>query len=415
MKNWASKLALFRLLPPGIWAIGLATLFMNGSTIIIFSLSPLYLTSVMGVSHMNLGLIEGAVEAVAWFTRIFSGVISDIIHKRKPLLLAAYGIAASSRLIFPLAPTAGWIFSARFIDRIGNGLQATPREALIADLAPKELKGASYGLRQTLGMIGSCLGALGVFCLFRWGSVNYELAFWIAVIPPFLALIFLYFFVHDRTNSTPKSGNSKSLSEHFFQLLTHINSLDNRYWRVIIVAVLYTLSNYSGAFMMLQAKQTGLSISESPLVMVVQNFMAFLVAFPVGWLSDRLGRRVFLSFGFSFLLLANIFMSMNHSIVFFLIGVGLWGMQMGINHSLMVAKVADVAPKDLRGTAFGIYYFLLGVAFFLANIASGWLSQYYGTSYVFYASSGVIVFAILSLSLLPGRSKFKEHKKSRKT
>ena len=412
MKHWASKIALFRMLPPGIWAIGLATLFMNGSTIIIFSLSPLYLTSVMGVSHMNLGLIEGAVEAAAWFTRIFSGVISDIIHKRKPLLLAAYGIAASSRLIFPFAPTAGWIFSARFIDRVSNGLQATPREALIADLAPKELKGASYGLRQTLGMIGSFLGALGLWCLFRWSPGNYKLAFCIAVIPPFIALIFLYFFVHDHATKATKSDNSKGLLEHLIQFLTHLNQLDARYWRVIIVAMLYTLSNYSGAFMILQANQAGLSESEIPLVMVVQNVMAFLAAFPVGWLSDRIGRRIFLFFGFSFLLLANIFMSMTHSIVFVLIGVGLWGLQMGINHSLMVAKIADVAPKDLRGTAFGIYYFLLGVAFFLANIASGWLSQQYGTKYVFYASSVVIIFAIFSLSILPHRKKFRMNPKT---
>lgn len=404
MRIWLSKLALFRMLPAGIWAIGLATLFMNGSTIIIFSLSPLYLTSVMGVSHMNLGLIEGVVEAISWFTRIFSGILSDLIHKRKPLLMAAYGIAACSRLIFPLAPTAGWIFSARSIDRVSNGLQATPREALIADLAPKELKGASYGLRQTLGMIGSFLGALGLMYLFRWSPGNYKLAFWVAVIPPFLALGCLYFFVRDHsTTIAPKSNKSRGVLEHLIQLLSQLNRLDSRYWRVIIVAVLYTLSNYSGAFMILQANQAGLSESEIPLVMVVQNIMAFLAAFPVGWLSDRIGRRIFLIFGFSFVLFANLFMSMTHSISFVLIGVGLWGLQMGINHSLMVAKVADVAPKDLRGTAFGIYYFLLGVAFFLANIASGWLSQYYGTRYVFYASSGVIVFAILSLSLLPQR------------
>ncbi|MEN8236640.1 MAG: MFS transporter [Pseudomonadota bacterium] len=402
MKHWVSKLALFRMLPPGIWAIGLATLFMNSSTIIIFSLSPLYLTSIMGVSHMNLGLIEGVVEAIAWFTRIFSGILSDLIRKRKPLLLAAYGIAASSRLIFPLAPSAGWIFSARSIDRISNGLQATPREALIADLAPKELKGASYGLRQTLGMIGSFFGALALLYLFRWSPGNYKLAFWIAVVPPFLALSCIHFFVHDRSINTPQPTKSES----FFSF-EHLAHLDSRYWRVIVVAVIYTLSNYSGAFMILQANQAGLSESEIPLVMVVQNIMAFLSAFPVGWVSDRIGRRIFLVFGFSFVLLANLFMSMTHSIVFVLIGVGLWGLQMGINHSLMVAKVADVAPKDLRGTAFGIYYFLLGVAFLLANLASGWLSQHYGTEYVFYASSVVIVFAILSLSLLPHRSKFK--------
>ncbi len=394
--------SIFQKIPPGVWAIGFVTMLMNGSTIIIFVLHPLYLKSVLGISFVYLGLLEGGVEAASWFTRIFSGVLSDYIHKRKPLLIAAYGLAAFSRLIFPFSPGVGVVFAARFIDRIGNGMQATPREALIGDLAPAELKGACYGLRQTLGTIGSFAGALLLVCLLRWKGVDYTTAFWVAVIPPIVALVILMFFVRDLIELKPRK---RSLKKVFH--LQDIKNLPSRYWRILLVASVFMLSNYSGAFMILQSKSAGLADFEVPIVMVIQNIMAFLVAFPVGWLSDLIGRRMLLGIGFAVVVLSNLLLAETQNIIAVLIGVGLWGVQMGMNQSLLVAKIADTAPEELRGSAFGIYYFVIGIMVFFTNYIAGKLSDLYSPESVFYASAMTALVAILCLVLFipPNRKK----------
>ncbi len=389
----------FRFIPKTVWAVGFVTLLMNVSTIIIFSLSPLYLTSVLGISMISLGILEGAVEASSWFTRIFAGVFSDYFHRRKPFLFAAYSLAASSRLIFPLVPSAGWIFFARFVDRVSNGIQATPREALIGDVAPIDLKGACYGLRQTLGMFGSFAGAFMLMFLMHWSNANFELAFWAAVIPPFFALLILAKFVRDPIALKIKNKPARKIFH-----LPHISDLTFNYWRVVIIASIFMLSNYSGAFMILQATNAGLSTCEVPLVMVIQNIMAFASAFPAGWLSDRIGRRILLGVGFSITVGANLLLACTTTKLCVLGGVALWGLQLGINQSLLVAKVADTAPEELRGTAFGLYYFSIGVALFISNYVAGWLSTKYGSEMIFYVSAGVAAFAVACVTFIPKRS-----------
>ncbi len=398
MVQRASLLGILGLLPRNVWAIGVATLLMNSSTIIIFTLSPLYLTTILRVDHLSLGIIEGVVECVALVTRVFAGVISDYIHKRKPLLIASYFLAVCSRLIFPFMPAATWIVSARLLDRVSNGLQATPREALIADIAPPALKGTCYGLRQTLGMIGSFLGAFSLIYIFQRTSINYQIAFTMAVAPSILAFMCMVIFVRD---SKPVKLPQAKAAKPF--MIEHVFCLSSRYWLVILVSGIYMLANYSGAFMILRVQQAGLPDNVLPLVMVAQNLMAFLAAFPVGWLSDRFGRRTFLFVGFTTVLLANYFL-VSSSIWQVFIGVGLWGVQLGINPSLLAATIADISPNEVRGTAFGIYYLVLGIGFLSGNILSGWLSKNIDPLYVFYMSSLVIIAAIGSLVLLPKRA-----------
>lgn len=390
----ASQASIFFQIPMTVWAVGLVSLLVNGSSVIIFSLFPLYATSVLGVSYVGLGVIEAIVEAIAWFTRVFSGVVSDFLHKRKPLLLGAYAIGALSRFVFPIAPTINWLVGARAIDRIANGLQASPREALVGDVAPHDLKGACYGLRQTLSLIGSFVGSVMLMYLFHQLGVDYQLAFWLAIIPSFLAVVILVFFVKDRTELKER----RSIKLKPFHLHEILN-LPKSYWFTTGIAAFFMISNYSGAFMILQTKKAGLTEADIPIVMIIQNLAAFLSAFPIGWLSDKLGRVTFLSFGFILVIISNLFLATTDSLFFVLIGVAIWGIQMGINQSLLVAKIADSAPYHLRGSAFGIYYLMVGAALFLSNTVSGWLSHTYGSESVFYASSVIAAFALIALPL----------------
>tara|TARA_A100000171_G_C2133511_1_gene148342 strand:+ start:668 stop:1966 length:1299 start_codon:yes stop_codon:yes gene_type:complete len=355
-------------LPGSVWGIGIVTLLMNLSTIIIFSLSPKYLTAVLGVSTLSLGIFEGVVEAVAWFTRIFAGLISDYMRKRRPLLFVAYGLAAISRPIFALAPSFLWIFIARSVDRLGNGLQATPREALVGDSAPKGAKGACYGLRQTLGVTGSLLGALGLIFWTSEQGVDYQSIFWFASIPPVLALIALALMVKEPKVITREEGKESARRRFSFN---DLESLKIEYWLVVFVGSLFMLSNYSGAFMILQANNVTHSDATAPLVMIFQNLASMLAAYPVGRLSDRIDRRKLLGIGFLLTIGSNYLLGTAQTQTFIIGGAALWGMQLGITQSLLVAKIADATSPWVRGTAFGIYYVVIALSLFLTNTLTG--------------------------------------------
>lgn len=391
-----SQKSLLSQIPSTVWAIGVVTLLINLSSIVIFSLSPLYMTQVFGLATLELGLLEGVIESFSWFTRIFAGVISDYLHKRKPILIIAYALSALSRPVFALAPSLGWIYGARLTDRISNGLQATPREALVGDVAPQNLKGACYGLRQTLSLVGSLLGALGVMYLMRHTGNDYEFIFFLACIPPVLALVALILFVQD---STPSHAQQREKPSQKISWI-NISRLKRQYWAVILVAAVFMVSNYSGVYMILQAERQGLSPAEVPIVMVIQNLCAMLSAFPIGRLSDVVDRRILLAIGFSITILSNLFLGFANGILFVMIGAALWGAQIGINQSLLLTKVADTTPQSLRGTGFGIYYLTNGIALFISNSFTGWLFQTYGPVWAFMGSSIIAGVALLLLPLL---------------
>jgi MFS family permease len=399
-------------LPKTVWAIGIVMLLMNLSNIVIFSLSPHYLTSVLGISIASLGVYEGLVEAVAWSTRVFSGVLSDYLRKRKPLLLFAASLTALSRPIFALAPSLGWVFFARSLDRLGNGLQATPREALVGDVAPPNAKGACYGLRQTLTVTGSLIGAVAIIF---WTNAHlgtdgkplldfdaYHTIFWVAAIPPLLGLAILFYFVKEAKEKAlvnPLAAYEDRFSLKDFRLL------GGAYWRVVFVAFLFMLSNYSGAFMILQAREVADHIHIVPLTMVFQNLACMLAAYPVGRLSDRLDRRKLLAIGFFLTVLSNICLGWASGQTMILAGATLWGLQLGISQSLLVSKVADSTVARVRGTAFGLYYLAIAAALFLTNYIAGKLfglkevmNLFTGPQAMFALSS---VFALIAMVCLP--------------
>lgn len=384
-------------IPYMIWIIGVSALLTNFSSIIVFSLTPIYLTQVFGITTFHLGILEGIVEFCSWGIRIFSGFVSDYFKKRKPLLIVAYGLATLVRPVFALAPNVGWIYFAKLIDRISNGLQATPREALVGDIAPKEKKGACYGLRQSLGFAGSIGGALSIMLLMPLLQNSFTYMFWAAAIPSLLALLSLVFFVKDviSINSQQVDKHRKSVST----LLKEILNLNSTFWLLILVAGIFMISNCSGAYRILQANNVGLSLESVSIVMLVQNIGA-LSGFPIGKLSDKYDRRVLLALGFIITILAHLSFGLVNSVSGVIIGATLWGVQIGITQSIFQAMIADTIHPDLRGTGFGIYYLVTAFSLFVANTIMGFVFESYGSRMAFIFSAIVAFIGLLLLGVL---------------
>ncbi|MBX9696510.1 MAG: MFS transporter [Alphaproteobacteria bacterium] len=375
-------------------------MFINFSSVIIFMVSPFYLTKVLGVTQTGLGLIEGGVEFIAWSTRIVSGVISDYMGRRKPILTFAYSLTLLSRPLFLLIPNFFGFFTAKSLDRFGNGIQATAREALVADHAPSHLKGAAFGLRQSLSVIGSVLGGITLW-FYPITHDHYDLLFMIAASSPVVAIVILVVFVKDSRAQVI----STSVEHRKFFSTSYFRKLSPDFWRIIIVSAIFSLSNYSGVFLMLHAQDIVQTDYVVPLVMILQNLFAMVSAYPIGRLSDRFDRRILLGVGFCMVIFSGIVLGSATNLSFVLAGACLWGMHIGITQSLLMAKVADTTSPEIRGTGFGIYYILTGSMLFLTNYITGTLSDLLGKHYIFYVSAGLAFVALCALPVM------KSHKK----
>jgi len=383
--------------PSPVWILGIITLLLNLSSIMIFSLSPLYLTGVFGMTTVYLGFLEGCVEFCSWTMRVFSGVLSDYLSKRKPVLVFACSLTALARPLFAIAPSIGWVYGAKMLDRIGNGFQATPREALVGDVAPKEIKGTCYGLRQSLGLIGSLIGAIGVMYFMRLSGSDFKFVFKLASIPPILAFLVLIFFVKESPKSIAKE---KKKEGSLLATLKQVTKLKAGFWGVICVTGIFMVSNYSGAYRILHAQVAGFSVEDVSLTMIAQNLGAMCAAFPIGKLSDRIDRRLLLAIGFFVTIAADLFLGFSSTMGLVTLGAGLWGVQMGITQSILAAMVADTAEKEVRGTAFGIYYLVIAFALFSANMLMGWLFDAYGPRAGFVTSAAIAASAVCLIALM---------------
>ena len=378
-------------LPRAIWAIGFVSMFMDISSEMIHALLPVYLTTVLGASMLSVGLLEGVAEATASITKLFSGVISDWFGRRKLLAVIGYALAAFTKPVFPLATSIGWITAARFIDRIGKGIRGAPRDALVADIAPKELRGAAFGLRQSLDTVGAFLGPLIAIAL-MWQTANdFRFVFWVAVIPAFIAVAVLIFGVREPADTVPSKGQVWPLSG------AAMRAMGKGFWLITIIAALFTLARFSEAFLILKAQQTGLSLMFIPMVLVVMNVAYALSSYPAGILSDRFGRSVLLGMGMIVLIAADMVLANATSLTGVGAGIALWGLHMGLTQGTLSTIVADHAPKALRGTAFGIFNLVTGLALLAASPIAGYLWDRQGAPLTFYAGAG---FALLALTLL---------------
>jgi len=392
MPNPPTSLFRWREIPGSVWALGLVSLFMDTSSEMIHALLPLYLVSVLGASTLEVGIIEGIAEATASITKIFSGALSDYLGQRKLLAALGYGLAAITKPVFPLAPNIAWVIGARFVDRVGKGIRGAPRDALIADLTPADLRGTAFGLRQSLDTVGAMLGPLLAIVFMAVLADNFTAVFWIAVVPAFVSVALIVFAVRE-PERPPRVRAVRALLSR-----AELGRLDMAYWVVVGVAAIFTLARFSEAFLLLRAQSVGLAVTVVPAVMVVMNIVYTLSAWPAGALSDRIGRYGVLTVGFALLILADLVLAFGNSVWAVMIGVALWGLHMGLTQGLLAALVADTAPAELRGTAFGVFNLVSGIALLAASIVAGALWQAIGPDGTFLAGA---LFTGIALAVLP--------------
>jgi MFS family permease len=383
----------WRKIPGSVWALGLVSLFMDLSSEMIHALLPLYLVSVLGASTLTVGFIEGIAEATASITKIFSGALSDYLGKRKLLAALGYGIAAVTKPVFPLASSITLLTAARFVDRIGKGIRGAPRDALVADLTPADLRGTAFGLRQSLDTVGAVLGPLAAIVFMAVFADNFTTVFWIAVVPAFISLAIIVFGVRE----PERPLNARSIRSPFSR--SELARLDITYWMVVGVSAIFTMARFSEAFLLLRAQSVGLHLTFVPVVMVVMNVVYSLSAWPVGALSDGIGRYRLIVAGFAMLILADIALALGNNVSTVMIGVALWGLHMGLTQGLLAALIADTAPPELRGTAFGIFNLVSGVALLAASVVAGALWDLVGPAGTFVAGALITAIGLIAFPL----------------
>lgn len=375
-------------LPRGVIALGFVSLCMDTSSEMIHSLLPVFLVSALGVGAMSVGIIEGIAEATAAITKVFSGTLSDWLGRRKPLVLAGYALAALTKPLFPLAQGLGLVLAARFIDRIGKGIRGAPRDALIADITPPGSRGAAFGLRQSMDTVGAVAGPVLALLLMTATQGNFRQVFWYAIPPALLAVLLIVCFVKEpEARATPM----RRMPIHRDEL----RRLPAAYWRVVAFSVVLTLARFSEAFLLLRADSLGLAASHVPLVLVVMNLVYAATAWPAGHWSDRMDRRHLLTAGIALLIAADVQLALTTSVGGVLAGTVLWGLHMGATQGLLSAMVADAAPADLRGTAFGLFNLLTGLALLAASVIAGALWTVAGPAMTFLCGAG---FSLLALA-----------------
>ena len=380
-----------RALPRSVVVLGLVSLFMDISSEMIHALLPLFLVTVVGASALSIGIIEGIAEATAAFVKVFSGAISDWIGRRKPLLLLGYGLAAACKPLFALATGIGTVLTARTIDRIAKGIRGAPRDALIADVTPIELRGAAYGLRQSLDSVGGVAGPLLAIVLMAATADNFRLVFWIAVIPALVCVALLVFGVREPARAQPAKARPFPITRGEMARLPRI------FWQVTALGAVLTLARFSEAFLLLRAQNVGLALTWVPAILVVMNLVYAASAYPLGVLSDRISRKVMLAAGIGLLIAADVVLALAHTAWAVGAGALLWGLHMGATQGLLAAIVADTAPEDLRGTAFGVFNLMSSVALLAASIIAGALWTYFSPALTFYAGAAFAAVALAGL------------------
>ena len=377
-------------IPAAVWALGLVSMFMDISSEMIHSLLPMFLATTLGVSAAAIGLIEGLAEATALIVKVFSGVLSDWLGKRKGLALLGYALGAVTKPFFALANGVGLVVAARLVDRVGKGIRGAPRDALVADLSPPEVRGAAFGLRQSLDTVGAFVGPLLATAFMLLWADDFRAVFWVAVVPGVLSVLVLALGV-----SEPERHSGERRTNPIRR--DTLRALGADYWWVVALGSVFTLARFSEAFLVLRAQALGVSMALVPLVMVAMNVVYAASAYPFGWLADRMSHTRLLGGGLVVLIASDVLLARAAGLPGLLTGVALWGIHMGMTQGLLAAMVADTAPAPLRGTAYGVFNLASGLAMLLASVVAGGLWDAFGPGATFWAGAG---FAVLSLVLL---------------
>lgn len=377
-------------IPPAIWALGFVSLLMDVSSELIHSLLPIFMVTALGASAFAVGLIEGAAEATALIVKVFSGVLSDYWGKRKPLAVLGYGLGALSKPLFALATGVGLVVTARLIDRVGKGIRGAPRDALVADIAPAELRGAAFGLRQSLDTVGAFLGPLLAMGLMILWANDFRAVFWVAVVPAVFAVALLVLGVQE-PERIPGGPRVNPIQRE------NLRHLTTAYWWVVAIGAIFTLARFSEAFLVLRAAQGGLPIALTPLVLVAMNVVYALAAYPFGRLSDRVGHDKLLVLGLLLLIAADAALAWSDHWTWVWGGITLWGLHLGVTQGLLATMIADTAPADLRGTAYGFFNLVCGLALLVASGLAGLLWDRLGAPATFLAGGAFSLAALLAV------------------
>ena len=388
-------------IPAGIWMLGFVSMLMDISSEMVHSLLPMFMMGTLGASAVTVGLIEGLAESTALIVKVFSGTFSDYLGRRKGLALFGYALGALTKPLFAIANTTGIALTARLLDRVGKGIRGAPRDALVADLAPSDLRGASFGLRQSLDTIGAFLGPLIAVCLMLLWANDFRKVFWVAVIPGLLAVALLFFGVREPERHQHGKRSNPIRREN-------LNRLTAPYWWVVGIGAVFTMARFSEAFLVLRAQQGGIPIALVPLVMVAMNLIYATSAYPFGKLSDRMSHTRLLALGLIVLIAADLVLAINDHWAVVLAGGALWGVHMGITQGLLATMVADTAPADLRGTAYGVFNLMSGIAMLVASVVAGLLWDRLGASSTFHAGAGFCIAAMVGLAIRASRQGSKD-------
>jgi MFS family permease len=381
-------------LPAGVWVLGFVSMLMDISSEMIHSLLPMFLVGTLGVSVLAVGIIEGVAEAVALGSKVFSGVLSDYLGRRKGLAVLGYAMGAFTKPVFALATGVGTVVAARFIDRLGKGIRGAPRDALLADITPASSRGAAYGLRQSLDTAGAFIGPLLATGLMLLWAGDFRAVFWVAVVPGMLAVLLLLIGIRE----PPRAPDHPRVNPIRREALRRLGVA---YWQVVGIGTIFTLARFSEAFLVLRAQQVGIGAAWVPLVMVAMNLVYSATAYPFGWLADRMSHRTLLALGLAALVGADFALASAGDWRMLLAGIALWGAHMGMTQGLLAAMVAQAAPGDLRGTAFGVFNLVCGAAMLAASVIAGLLWEGLGSAAAFIAGATFAILALLYLLTLP--------------
>jgi MFS family permease len=379
-------------LPRNVWILGFVSLLMDLSSEIYHSLLPAFITIVLGLPATALGAIDGIADATSNFAKLASGRLSDRSLRRKPWIVAGYGLAALSKPLFPLAASAPALLAARFADRIGKGIRGSPRDAMVADETPPEIRGRAFGLRQAMDTVGALVAplvAIGLMVLF---ASDIRAVYWIAIIPAVCSFLLAWLALREPEQMHPPLKPSP-----FF---AGFRELDKATKRLLSVGFLFTLARFSEGFLILKGIEVGLSEAFSPLTLALFNLAYVALAYPAGALSDRISPKTILMAGMGVLIAGNLILANSTGFAGLVIGVSLWGAHMALTQGIFARMIADSAPEHLRATSFGAFWFVTGVAGLLASLGAGWLWDRDGSSATFLTSAGVAAAAVALLSLL---------------
>ena len=383
-------------IPRGVWLLGFVSLLMDTSSELIHALLPLYMVDALGASVLVVGFIEGIAEAIALIVKVFSGYWSDVFRRRKPAVLLGYGLAAVSKLAFPLAPSLGFVVAGRFIDRVGKGIRGAPRDAMVADLTPVPVRGAAFGLRQALDSVGAVAGPLLAVAAIAYFAGNFRAAFWVALVPAVLCVALLAFGVQEPDASTVKNAGKRVAWRDAARL-------GNPFFVVTAIASVLTLARFSEAFLVLRAQDVGMGPTGAPWVMVAMSLVYAVFAYPAGRLADRGHATSLLSAGLGVLVASDVVLGLAHAGRGAIAGAALWGLHMALTQGLLAALVAATAPSDLRGTAFGVFNLASGIALLVASALAGYLWQAVGPPSTFFAGAAITAVAFGALMLYRAR------------